>query len=56
MVSPAGRNKGNPGSMRTMIITGALLALAVWLDELFNGGAYTQALSQMLSDIAAHFR
>ena len=52
----AGRTRGSLGSMRALIITVALLALAAWLDNSLNGGFYTQALSQMLSDIAAHFR
>jgi hypothetical protein len=52
----AGRNSGNPRSMRVLVITAALLALAVWLDGSLFGGFYSQALIRMLSDIAAHFR
>jgi hypothetical protein len=52
----AGRNRGNPGSMRALVTTAALLALAAWLDSSLFGGFYTHALNRMLSDIAAHFR
>lgn len=42
-------------SMRALLVTVGLVALAAWLDHSFNGGFYTQAISRMISDIAIHF-
>ena len=42
--------------MRVLAIAVTLLVLAVWLDNSFDDGLYTQALSRMISDIAVYFR
>ena len=46
----------NFGSMRALLLAVGLLALATSLDTSLYGGRYTQAVSQMISDIGAHFR
>jgi hypothetical protein len=42
--------------MRALLLAVGLLALATTLDTSLYGGYYTQAFSQMVSDMAAHFR
>jgi hypothetical protein len=42
--------------MRKLLWTVALIALATSLDSSLYGGFYTQSVSRMLSDIAAHVR
>jgi hypothetical protein len=46
----------NPLSMRTLLWTVALVALATSLDSSLYGGFYTQGLSRMISDIAVYVR
>ena len=50
----AARRPGTNG-MRALFWTAGLIALAMWLDTSLNGGFYTQAVSQMISDITMHF-
>jgi len=42
--------------MRTLLFAIALLVLATMLDNSLFDGRYTQAFSQMVFEIAAHFR
>jgi hypothetical protein len=42
--------------MRGIFIAIALVVLALVLDANLYGGHYTEAFSQMISDIEAHFR
>ena len=42
--------------MRALLLAVGLLVLATMLDSSLYGGRYTQTFSQMVSDIAAHFR
>jgi hypothetical protein len=50
------RSARNFGSMRALLLVVGLLALATTLDASLYGGHYTQAFSQMVSDMAVHFR
>ncbi len=42
--------------MRALLLAVGLLALATSLDASLYRGRYTQAMSQMISDIATNFR
>ena len=42
--------------MRAVLLAIGLLVLATTLDNSLYDGRYTQAFSQMVSDIAAYFR